>query len=148
MDHFSKLLTGNAKYEEEFRANKAYAECNNYIEKREQCWNNSQSESKNADCFEEELAEKKCLASHLCPELYKKFYEYSECHLWAAAFRKKNNDMYIEARSRINSDPALSKMCRELGLELSKDLSNYSQYRTEASEGNTYIENSYRNKII
>ena len=142
MDGISKFFTSHDKSEEEKRANKAYSECNRYIVIRERCWDNSENKSSKADCFEEELAEKKCLASHLCPNLYKKFYEYSECHLWAAAGRKINDNRYIEARARVNSDRAMANMCRELGLELVKELSNYSQYRPEASEGKSFLKSN------
>ena len=135
----TKFFTGNDMAEKEKRAEKAYSECSKYIENREQCWNKFENRSQNDNCFDEELAEKKCLASHLCPELYKKFYEYSECHLWAAAFRKRHDNRYMEARKRIDNDRAMSNMCRELGHELSKELSNYSKYRPEAFEGQSFL---------
>ena len=120
-------------------AQKAYSECSKYIEIREKCWNKFEDGDKNENCFDEELAEKKCLASNLCPDLYKRFYEYSECHLWAAAFRKRNDNRYIEARERIDNDRAMSNMCRDLSHELSKELSHYSQYRPEALEGQSFL---------
>ena len=138
MDRISKVFTIHKEDDKERLANDAYSECSAYSASISQCRKNMK-ESHNVDCFEEELAEKKCLASRLCPELYKKFYEYSECHLWAAAFRRKDDQRYIQARARIDNNRTMSKMCRELGHELTRELSNYSKYRPEASEGESWI---------
>ena len=139
MDKLTKIVFGNTKNNEEMVASNAYFECKDYIVRRQNCWNQS-SESKNTDsCFEEELAEKKCLSSRLCPDLYKKFYEYTECHLWAGAFRNKNDQRYVEARARIESDRALVNMCRDMGHDLTKEISKYSRYRPEASAGESFL---------
>jgi hypothetical protein len=139
MEHLTKIFSGNKKKQEEELSSEAYYHCQDHIRNRQLCWNKTLDEKNKSDCFDEELAEKKCLASRVCPELYKKFYEYTECHLWAAAFRKAEDNKYIEARDRINKDPAMSNMCRNMGYELSNEISKYSRYREEALEGESYL---------
>ena len=113
MAELVRLFFGELKEKgDEELAKKAFRECQDYTAKRDRCWNTLAEENRNQDCFQEELAEKKCLALCLCPELYKKFYEYTECHLWAAAFRNKDDVRYIEARNKINNNPDMATMCR------------------------------------
>ena len=117
----------------------AYNECKEYVIKRENCWNNSPDGKHTEDCFIEELAEKKCLSSHLCPIMYRKFYEYTDCHLWAEAFAHKNDERYWDARERINRDRTMQYMCREIVQDLSKEMSKYSKYRAEVLESSTFL---------
>ena len=117
----------------------AYDKCQDLVMKRKNCWNGSLEGKQTEDCLVEELAEKKCLASTLCPNLYKNFYEYTECHLWAEAFAHKDEKQYIEGRARINNDRAMVYMCREIVQDLAKEMSKYSKYRLESLEGELFL---------
>ena len=140
MAELVRILFGELKgKDDEELAKKAFHECHDYIVKRERCWNTLTEENRNQECFPEELEEKKCLALCLCPELYKKFYEYTECHLWAAAFRNKNDVRYMEARNKINNNPAMATMCREMGHDLTSTISRYTRFRPEALEGESFL---------
>ena len=78
MAELVRLFFGESKERgDEELAKKAFHECHDYTVKRERCWNTLTEENRNQECFPEELEEKKCLALCLCPELYKKFYEYT-----------------------------------------------------------------------
>ena len=129
------------KSEAEIASNfqKAYHECQDLAVSRQNCWNASLEGKHTEDCLVEELAEKKCLTSQLCPTLYRNFYEYTECHLWAEAFAHKNDTRYVEARAKISNDRAMSYMCREIVQDLSKEMSKYSRYRLEALEGESFL---------
>ena len=118
----------------------AYIECKDLVFKRQDCWNNSTEGKHTEECFVEELAEKRCLTSHLCPDLYRKFYEYTDCHLWAEAFAHKNEEQYIDARAKISRDRVMSSMCRGIVQDLSKAMSKYSKYRSEILEDSPFLE--------
>ena len=140
MAELVRLFYGEKKEkDDEELAKKAFHACHDYTVKRERCWNTLTEENRNQECFPEELEEKKCLALCLCPELYKKFYEYTECHLWAAAFRNKNDVRYMEARNKINNNPAMATMCREMGHDLTRTISRYTRFRPEALEGESFL---------
>ena len=140
MAELVRLFFGELKEKgDEELAKKAFHECHDYTVKRERCWNTLTEENRNQECFPEELEEKKCLALCLCPELYKKFYEYTECHLWAAAFRNKNDVRYMEARKKIDNNPAMATMCREMGHDLTSTISRYTRFRPEALEGESFL---------
>ena len=117
---------------------KAYNECKNFVMIRQNCWDMSPDGKHTEDCFIEELAEKRCLSSHLCPSLYRKFYEYTDCHLWAEFFAHKNDERYLKARERINSDRIMKYMCREIVQDLSKEMSKFSKYRDEVLESASF----------
>ena len=119
-------------------AQNAYIECKDLVLKRQDCWNRSPEGKHTEECFVEELSEKRCLTSQLCPNLYRKFYEYTECHLWAEAFAHRNEEQYIEARARISSDRVMSNMCRGIVQDLGKAMSKYSKYRSEILEDSPF----------
>lgn len=114
---------------------KAFTECEDVVISREKCWNNSPEGKHTESCFVEELAEKKCLSYHLCPIQFRNFYEYTDCHLWAEAFAHKDDEQYVKARARISSDRAMTNMCREIVQDLSKEMSKYTEHKTEALKG-------------
>ena len=145
MEYFPKIFSENKTKRDKELSSRAYHYCQFHVKNRELCWNRALGEHQQIDCFDEELAEKKCLASQLCPDIYNKFYTYTECHLWAAAFRKKDDIRYLDARNRIDKDPAMSRMCRDMGYELSNKMSQYSKYREEALEGESYLKKEGQN---
>ena len=121
-------------------AQNAYIECKDLVVKRQDCWDNSPDGKHTEDCFVEELAEKRCLTSHLCPSIYRKFYEYTECHLWAEAFAHKDEEKYKEARARISSDRTMAYMCRGIVQDLSKAMAKYSGYRDEIVTSSAFLD--------
>ena len=128
------------KKDEKTSAQNAYIECKELVIQRQDCWNRFPEGKHTEECFVEELAEKRCLTSQLCPSLYRKFYEYTECHLWAEAFAHKNDEQYKEARARISSDRTMAYMCRGIVQDLSKAMSKYSKYRSEILESSPFLD--------
>ena len=117
----------------------AYNDYKEYVVKRQNCWNSSPDGKHTEECYVEELAEKRCLSSHLCPIMYRKFYEYTDCHLWAEAFAHKNDEQYSKARTRISGDRTMMYMCREIVQDLSKEMSKYSKYREEVLNSASFL---------
>ena len=104
--------------------NQVYQElCADVVRLRKECWERSLQGIHGEECIREELKEKRCLATHLCPSKAKKFYhrKNGECSKWAEAFAFGSNPVQRE----VQKDPAKKKYCRKVVMNLSKCMAKY-----------------------
>jgi hypothetical protein len=100
--------------------------CVDVIRRRKECWDRSLEGKQGEECIREELKEKRCLSSYLCPSQSKNFYvsKQGECSKWAEAFAFGPND----TQRTVLNDRKKMKHCRKVVHKLSKCMSKYSSY--------------------
>lgn len=110
--------------------------CADVVRLRKECWERSLQGIHGEECIREELKEKRCLATHLCPTNAKRFYQNNngQCSLWAEAFAFGPNDV----QRAVSKDRTKMKKCRKIVMDLSKCMSKYTQYNSPPSFVPTY----------
>lgn len=110
--------------------------CADVVRLRKECWARSLQGIHGEECIREELKEKRCLATHLCPTNAKRFYQNNngQCSLWAEAFAFGPNDV----QRAVSKDRIKMKKCRKIVMDLSKCMSKYTQYNSPPSFVPTY----------
>ncbi|QDZ19331.1 hypothetical protein A3770_02p18490 [Chloropicon primus] len=103
--------------------------CIDFVRARRECWRNAKEGKGTGECIKEELAEKRCLATHFCPSQARRFYELreGECAKWAQRFAFGPS----QESDSVCSNWAKQKVCRAVVMELSKCLSKYRKYNPE-----------------
>lgn len=113
--------------------------CEAETKKREFCYKQSTHDKGGEDCLVEELQEKRCLSSVLCPKEATAFYGKDEkskalCSLWAEAFAftRDNSSVDFDTRQQheqgkavIDADRRKQFRCRTAVLDLAKCLHSF-----------------------
>ena len=122
-------------------AQQASRVCSNFINARDLCWKKSKDGRNGEDCLVEELREKRCLSSILCPTEAKLFYgdsqyedEKAPCSLWAEAFAfsfekvgKDIQQLHLLGRESIASNHEAVVRCGNVSHRLSRCMSTQHQ---------------------
>lgn len=108
-------------------------------QKREFCYKQSLHDKGGEDCLVEELQEKRCFSSKLCPKESRAFYGRDDnskavCSLWAEAFAYTRDDhpvdfetrqLHEQGKSFIDADRSKQSKCRAVLHDLAKCMHSF-----------------------